>query len=306
MKNKNFIRKKSINRKSGMVERLSFGGIIADIAIISILVILSFCFIVPIWHVIMSSFSDGKVLAAKSGIVFLPVGEMNLNGYKLVFSDTSIIRGYINTIIYVVGATFFSIVLNVLAGYTLSRNTLFKTPLILFVLITMVFSGGLIPTYMVIRSLGWVGTMWAILIPGCTHAFYMMIMMTAFRQVPKEIVEAANIDGAGHLRLMFKIMLPQVRNIITVVLLFSVVQQWNSWFPASIYLSTARELWPLQLWIKQIVASNQDFLTSTNPDYNRYLIQYAVIAIATMPILIAYPFFQKYLEQGQLIGGVKG
>jgi len=299
-------RNKKKSYTSGMINKQTVGGRAADIIIALFLILCCFVFIVPIWHVIMASLSNGKILSAKSGLVLFPVGDINFNGYKLVFADASIVRGYLNTIIYVVGATFFSLALNISAGYALSRDTMLKKPLIMLVLITVMFSGGLIPTYMVIRTLGWVGSMWAILIPGCTNAMYMMIMMSGFNDVPKESVEAAYIDGAGHFRIMMRIMLPQTMSIVTIIVLFSVVQQWNSWFPASIYLSSKRDLWPLQLWIKQIVAQNTGFLTSTNPNYDRYLIQYASIVIATIPILAAFPFFQKYIEKGVLIGGVKG
>ncbi len=290
----------------GMVSKPTMGGIIANVFIYLFMVITIFVCIIPIWHVVMSSISEGKVLLAKSGLVVMPVGKINITGYKMVFSDSSILKGYMNTIIYVCGATIFGLILNVIAGYVLSRKSMLQKPLTILVLITMMFSGGLIPTYMVIRSIGWVGTMWAILIPGCTHAVYMMIMVTAFRNVPSEIIEASMIDGAKHLRIMLQIMLPQCVSMMTVVILFSVVQQWNSWFPASIYLSTKSELWPLQLWIKQIVAQNEDFLQVANPNFDRYLIQYAVIVAATLPILCLFPIFQKYIEKGVLIGGVKG
>jgi putative aldouronate transport system permease protein len=292
--------------KGGMVGKASTVGYLADIAIILIMIISVFCFIIPIWHVVMASISNGKLLAAHDGLVLIPVGEMTLNGYKLIFSDANVLKGYMNTLIFVVGATMFGLVLNIIAGYVASRDTMLSKPFTIIILFTMIFNGGLIPTYMVIRALGWVGTRWALLIPGCTHAVYMMIMITAFRTVPEETVEAARIDGAGHIRTMVRIMLPQCTSMVTVVVLFSVVQQWNSWFPASIYLSTKRDLWPLQLWIKQIVAQNADFLTSTAPDYNRILIQYAVIVAATIPILCAFPFFQNHIEKGVLIGGVKG
>jgi putative aldouronate transport system permease protein len=195
--------------------------------------------------------------------------------------------------------------LEVIAGYVLSRKVRIKNFLSIFILFTMMFSGGLVPTFMVIKKLGMVGTMWSLIIPGSTNAAFIFIMMNAFLQVPESTVEAAEIDGAGHFTLMFRIMLPQALSLTTVIVLNSVLLQWNSWYAASIYVATNRSLWPLQLWIKQIVAQNTEFLNTTNPDYNRYLIQYAVITLATYPILIVFPFFLKYIEKGVLLGGVK-
>ena len=170
---------------------------------------------------------------------------------------------------------------------------------------TMLFSGGLIPTYMVLKTLDMVGTRWALLIPGCTNAFFMILMLNGYRNVPEATVESARIDGAGHIRILFRIMLPQASSMLVVTILNTVILQWNSWFPASIYVTNQRELWPLQLWIKQMVAENSEILKASNPDYNRWLIQYAVIIAATLPVLVALPFFQKKLERGMLIGSVK-
>mgnify|MGYP002802348192 FL=1 len=135
---------------------------------------------------------------------------------------------------------------------------------------------------------------------------FMIMMMNAFNSVPKEMYEAARIDGAGHLRTMWQVMLPQAMNLGFVIILNSVVGQWNSWLPASIYVTNKKDLWPLQLWIRQITADSENFLRSSNPDYNRYLIEYAVIVAATLPILLAFPFFQNKLEKGVIAGGVKG
>ena len=151
-----------------------------------------------------------------------------------------------------------------------------------------------------------IGTRLALIIPGCTNAMFMVMMMNAFNSVPKEMYEAARIDGAGHFRTMTQIMLPQAMNLGSVIILNSVVGQWNSWLPASIYVPNKRKLWPLQLIIKEITANNENFLQSANPDYSRYLIRYAAIVAATLPIIILFPFFQDKLEKGVIAGGIKG
>lgn len=289
-----------------MVEHKSVADHIADIIIYVIVALIAFACVIPMWHVLMISLSDGKAAMAYEGLVWKWIGNFNLGGYELIFRDSSIISGYINTLIYTIGATALGFVIASVTGYALSRETKLKTPVALILMATMLFSGGMVPTYMVIRALGWVGTRWALLIPGCTNAMFMIMMMNAFNSVPKEMYEAARIDGAGHLRTMWQVMLPQAMNLGFVIILNSVVGQWNSWLPASIYVTNQKDLWPLQLWIKQITADSANFLRSANPDYNRYLIEYAVIVAATLPIILAFPFFQNKLEKGVIAGGVKG
>lgn len=290
----------------GMVASSSTLDIVADILIGVILLLVAFCCIVPMWHVLMSSLSDGKRLLASEGVAWLPAGTATLEGYRLLFRDSSVMRGYANTLIYVVGSTTLGMCLNISGGYVMSRKSRLKPFMVIYVMFTMMFNGGLIPTYTVIRNLGMVGTRWALLIPGCTMAVFMIMMMNAFLSVPESTVESAYLDGAGHVRTMLQIMLPQTGGITVVVVLNSVILQWNAWFNASIYVPNVRDLWPLQLWIRQIVADNDAILLNPNPDYNRYIIQYAVIIAATLPVLVAFPFFQKRLEKGVITGAVKG
>jgi putative aldouronate transport system permease protein len=291
--------------KEGMVEKQTISGMVADVLIYIFLAVMMFCCIIPLWHVLMSSISDGKRLLAHDGLLWLPAGNATLEGYKLLFKDASIMKGYGNTLIYVVGGTLLGLFINATGGYVLSRPSKLKPLLMMLVMFTMLFSGGLIPTYMVIRNLQMTGTRWSLIIPGCTNAFFLILMMNAFNGVPASTVESARIDGAGHIRTLFQIMLPQCITLTTVVILNSVILQWNSWFNASIYVTNKRDLWPLQLWIRQVVADNQGILLDANPDYNRYLIQYSIIIAATLPILCAFPFFQKKMEAGVIGGAVK-
>jgi len=253
----------------------------------------------------MASISDGQALLAHEGLLVLPVGDITLDGYKLAFADTNILKGYMNTIINVVSATLFGMCINILGGYVLSCESRLRPVLTVLIMFTVLFSGGLVPTYMIIRGLGWVGTRWSLIVPGCTNAMFVVMISNAFRGVPYSTVEAAKIDGAGHVRTMLQVMLPQARGLTTVVMVNGVVMQWNSWFQASIYVPNNRNLWPLQLWIRQLMADNEGFLLNSNPNYSRYLIQFVVIVIATLPILCAFPFFQRTLEKGQFTGGVK-
>ncbi|MDR1641724.1 MAG: carbohydrate ABC transporter permease [Clostridiales bacterium] len=300
----NRIRAKRVH--SGMVGGHSVADEITDVIIGLILLGVAFICVIPLWHVLMASLSDGRALLAHDGALLLPVGKLNFEGYKLVFKDSAILKGYGNTLLYVVCATSIGMCINIVGGYVLSRKTAFRPFMIIMLMFTMMFNGGLIPTYNVIRALGFVGTRWSLIIPGCTMAIFVIMLMNAFQSVPESTLESAAIDGAGHFRIMLQVALPQTGGITVVVLLNTVIIQWNAWFNASIYVTNKRDLWPLQLWIRQIVADNANILQGASPDYDRLLIQYAVIMAATIPILVAFPFFQKKLEAGVITGGVKG
>ena len=288
-----------------MVEKRTFSGRLADTIIVVLLLCVAFCCVIPLWHVLMNSISDGQRLLAHDGLVFTPVGKATLDGYKLVFRDTRVLLGYANTLIYVAGQVCFGLFLNVLGGYVISQKTKLGPILTLLMVLTMMFSGGTVPTYMTIRNLGMTGTRWALIIPGCTNAMFIMLAVRAFSSVPAATVESARLDGAGHFTVMLRIMLPQSMGLISVALINTGLLAWNAWFEASIYVTMQQNLWPLQLWIRQISAESTDFLNYANPDYSRYLIQYVVIVIATLPILIVFPFFQKKLERGMMMGAVK-
>ena len=299
-------KKKTQEWESHMVETPTVGDRIVDVIVYTLCALVAFCSVVPMWHVLMSSVSDGKTLLAHEGLVILPVGGFTLDGFKLIFKNASVIRGFTNSIVYTVGSTGLGFLLATVTGYALSRQSKLKPIVTMLIMFTMLFSGGMVPTYMVVKSLGWVGTPWALIVPGCTNAMFMIMMMNSFNGVPREMYEAATIDGAGHWRTMFQVALPQAMNLGYVIILNSVVAQWNSWLPASIYVPNKKSLWPLQLWIQQITADNANFLNSANPNYSRYLIQFAVIVAAAAPIVIAFPFFQDKLEKGVIAGGIKG
>lgn len=293
-------------KKPSIFRMMSTGDVVMDFIIMAFLAVVMFVCVIPLWHVVMSSFSDGKLLLSHKGIVWLPLGDITLGGYKLIFKNQLVIQGYLNTIIYVVGATALGLVMNTMAGYILSRNTRFKPFLVMFFVLTTMFNGGTVPTYMVIRALHMTGTRWAIIIPGCTNAIYMLYMMNAYMMIDKSYEEAAAIDGAGHFQIMFRILLPQAKGMAMILAINTAIMKWNSWFEASIYVPTQKDMWPLQLWVKQLTANTTEFLKASNPDYNQYLIQYAVIVIATLPLLVAMPFFIQKLEKGVALGGVKG
>lgn len=291
---------------SSMVEHPSASGRTADIIVILICAFVAFCSIIPLWHVLMSSLSDPQALLKHEGLVLWPIGKTTLDGYRSIFRDASLIKGFGNTIIYTVSATGLGYALAVLGGFAFSRDTKLSPILVAICTLTLLFSGGVVPTYMVVRALGMTGTRWSLIIPACTNPMFAIMMMNSFRQVPKEYEEAAVIDGCGPIRMLFQVLLPQAKSMGMVIILQTAIAQYNAWFDASIYVPNNKNAWPLQLWIRQIVADNENFLLNSNPDYSRYLIQFAVVIASTAPIIIALPFFQEKMEKGVIAGGIKG
>lgn len=291
---------------SGMVENRSIGSRIGNLLVTVVVIFLAFVAVLPMWHTIMCSISDGKTLLTYNGFALVPIGDITFNAYKLVLKNTSVIRGYINTVIYVVGAVGLGLVLNVLGGYALYRKTKLNTFLSLFIMFTMMFGGGMVATFMVMHALGLTGTRLVIILQLCTNAMYIVVAHNAFNGVPRETVESAIIDGAGDLTIMFRVMLPQCMSLMSVTILNTFIGAWNSWVEASIYAANDRSKWPIQLVINEIVQQNANIFQAANPNYDRYLVQFAVIVIAVVPILIAFPFFQDKIEAGVLTGAVKG
>lgn len=275
------------------------------------LIILCIIFLLPVWHVAMGSISDPLKVAAHSGLFLTPLGDITLGGYKLVMQNSNILKSYINTMIYVVSSTFIGLVLNILAAYVMSRkNLVFGKFFSKFVVFTMIFNGGLVPTFIVINKLGLYNTRWAVILPGALTAFNIILMRTSFMEIPAEMVEAATIDGADDWKILTRIVLPVSKAILAVIILFYAVQHWNEWFNASIYLQD-RSLWPLQLMLREIVlqsTENSIVADTSGEDVNIYrpLIKYATIMISIIPMMIVYPFVQKYFVTGVMIGAVKG
>ena len=275
------------------------------------LLLLSFIFIIPIWHVAMGSISDPMKLSAATGLFFVPAGQTTLGGYRLVLQNPSIVRSYLNTFIYVISATAFGTVLNILAAYVTSRKDLrYKGPLVLMIAFTMIFRGGLIPGYMLVKNLGWLDTRWSLIIPGAVYAYNVIIMRTSFAAIPDGLSEAAFIDGASHFRILTSIILPVSKSIIAVVALFYGIQHWNAWFNAAIYLKN-RNLYPLQLTLREIVLLGTEQSIVADADGQdvmiyRPLIKYCTIMVSVIPMMLVYPFVQKYFVTGVMIGSIKG
>ena len=296
-----------------MIEKNNAGRIVFNILNYGFMAIFAVLCIAPIWHVLMASISNPRMLMNASGILWKPMGKATFSGYELISKNKDILAGYGNTLIYVIWHVTAGTMCTTVAGYLVSRkNFKLQKPLLLFIMFTMMFSGGLIPTYMVIRSLGMINTRWVLMIPGMMNAFYIVMMKSAFDQLPESFEESAKLDGAGPLTILFRILVPLVKANIAVIIMFTIVIQWNAWYPASIYMPKVRDKWPLQLFMRELLIQNDSAkVLSGNQalskaDFTSNLVKYCVTVIGTLPILLVYPFVQKYFVKGVTLGGVKG
>lgn len=273
------------------------------------MLLLCFVTLYPFLYVLFASLSDPAEMARFRGMLFYPIG-FNLQAYKAVMDNPMILTGYRNTIFYVAAGTAINLFMTTLGAYALSRrNVYFNNSIMLIIVITMVFNGGLIPTFLLVNSLGMLDTPWALLLPGAISTFNLIIMRTAFQAVPVSLEESARIDGANDWIIMSRIIVPLSMPVIAVMILWYAVGHWNSYFSALIYLRD-RELFPLQLVLREILISNStDSMTTDAAATDRLdigvTIKYATIIISTLPILCLYPFLQKYFVHGVLIGALK-
>ena len=278
-----------------------------------LLALFSIAVLYPLIYIVSCSFSSGEALMS-GRVKFLPV-EPTLLSYKTVFQYDAIWTGDLNSIVYTFVGTIISIVLTLFAAYPLSRND-FRGGSILMklFLFTMMFNGGLVPTYLLVRNLGMVDTIWAVVLPTAVNAYNIIVARTFFRQtISKELQEAAELDGCSDFKFFTKIAIPLSMPIIAVLCLWVVVALWNGYFNPLIYINS-QEKYPLQLVLRRILLMSQvDFGNSAvDPKVvmeNQYLSQmlrYGTIIISSLPLMIIYPFVQKYFVKGVMIGSVKG
>ncbi|AYJ44410.1 MULTISPECIES: carbohydrate ABC transporter permease [Enterococcus] len=276
--------------------------------IVTFLVVIT---IVPLIYVLVASFMDPATLINK-GISFNPK-DWTIQGYQRVLADDSILRGFINSLFYSFSFSLLTVFITMITAYPLSRPNLAGKKIIMtFFVITMFVGGGLIPTYLLVKNLGMLDSVWAIIVPGAINVWNIILARTYFSALPKELSEAATIDGANDLQILFKVMLPLAKPIMFVLFLYAFVGQWNSYFDAMIYIKDP-DLQPLQLVLRNILIQNQPSqdMVGANTAMAEMkqiaeLIKYATIVISSLPLIIMYPFFQKYFDKGVLVGSVKG
>lgn len=275
-----------------------------DIVITIIMGIIAVLFLLPLLNVLACSFSSAdKVVAGEVGLI--PV-DFSLEGYKHVFANGSLTRGFLNSLFYTFLGTVIQVTLQMLCAYPLSRKD-FKGRkfLNIFLTLTMFISGGMIPTYLLISELQMLDTIWAIIIPGCVSVSNIIVIRTYMStSIPNELQEAARIDGCSDFQIFLKVILPLCRPILFVMVLYAIVGYWNNYFNALLYIQST-DLYPLQRVLQDMLVSNSGSLGGGDPNVQEQL-KYVTIVISSLPLLVIYPFFQKYFEKGVVMGGVKG
>ena len=266
----------------------------------------------PLIYVVSASFSDGKAVMAGKVVLF-PV-DFTFKTYELTFQYKEVFSSFFNSVVYSLVGTAINIVLTMIAAYALARKTLpFRQGIMFLFTFTMFFSGGLIPSYILVKNLGMLDSMWALILPGAISTYNMIIARTfIMNSIPEDLLEAAQIDGCSDFRYFYSIVLPLSKAVIAVLCVYYIVGHWNGWFGAFIYLFD-RKKYPLQLVLREILIVNTiDPSRSFDPELYEQMqalsqvLKYALIVISSLPMMILYPFAQKFFIQGVMIGAVKG
>jgi multiple sugar transport system permease protein/putative aldouronate transport system permease protein len=278
----------------------------------AILTIIFIIVLYPVVYVVSASFSS--YTAILSGEVFLWPVRPTLEGYIAVFKSPDILLGYSNTAFYTIVGTFVNVILTIMAAYPLSRKDFVGRNLIMFLFtFTMFFSGGMIPSYLLIKSLGLLNTRWVMIIPGAIGVWNVIMTRTFFAStIPDEMLEASQLDGCSNFKFVTSIVIPLSKPIIAVISLYYSVGHWNAFFDALIFLSD-KQLYPLQIFLRNILISSQtdismiiDLAQQEKMQQIEAVLKYSLIIVSSLPVMIAYPFVQKYFVKGVMIGALKG
>lgn len=295
-----------------MVVKKTPGSVIFNCVNTIVLIIVSLLCLYPFMYVVFASFSEARQIETYMGLLWRPLG-FSADAYKMVLQNADVWIGYRNTIFYVVAGTAINLALTSLGAYVLSRKDFLWNKLLMpMVIVTLFFNGGMIPTFLVMKSLGLYNSMWSMLLITGISTWNLMIMKTNFAGIPQSLEEAAKVDGANDLYILLRVVIPLSMPVIAVMILYYGVAHWNSWFQAMIYLRN-RNLFPLQLFLREILIASQtsDMMNTMDigtADAQRVTeaVKYATIVVATIPILCVYPFLQKYFVKGVMVGAVKG
>ncbi|MBS1482011.1 MAG: carbohydrate ABC transporter permease [Clostridium sp.] len=285
----------------------SLGSRVFDIFNVLLMCTMMLLILIPLLHVLSASFSDPSAYVRHEGLLWHPL-DFCLDAYKAVAKNKNILTGYMNTIFIVVVGTTINLISTLVAAYCLSRkNVMWNGVLMLAIVFSMYFSGGMIPFYLVVKGVGLNGSIWSLIIPTAVNTYNLIIMRTAMASVPESLEESAKLDGANHWTILWKIMVPLVKPTIAVICLYYAVEHWNSWFNAMLFIRD-KAGYPLQLVLREILLQNDtSAMTAVADDYLiSETIQFATIVVATVPILAIYPFVQRYFVKGVMIVAVKG
>lgn len=292
-----------------MTYKKNWSEALFDWSNVSVLTLLSIATMYPFIYVLFASFSEPTVFIQHRGVLLWPEG-WTWESYRLVFANPNIMSGYANTLFYVIVGTTLNLLFTALGAYGLSRkNVMWKNAIMFMIVLTMFFEGGLIPKYILMLNLDLIDSRWALVIPSLISTWNLIVMRTAFQGVPVSLEESARIDGANDFTILFRVIIPLSLPVMAVMVLFYGVTHWNKWFEALIYLRN-RELFPLQLILREILIQNStDSMMTAVSGGDRMpvgeTIKYATIIVATVPILLLYPFLQKYFVKGVMIGALK-
>lgn len=286
--------------------RRSTGSVIFDVLNIAFLCLLAFSTIYPFWDTLVVSFSSLRGYLSSS--VHLWPGEWSVEGYAYMFSNPMLWTSYGNTLFITLVGTLINMVITIMTSYVLSKSYLRGHRVLTFLCVfTMMFSGGIIPTYMIIKDVGLLNSVWAMIIPTAINTYNMVILRNFFTAMPKELEESATLDGCTEVGVLFRIVLPVSIPAITTVTLFYAVDHWNDFFSAVMYINRQKS-WPLQLFLRSMLYENEAAYQSGGESL--YLLgqpmKMAAVMMAIIPIMCAYPFFQKYFTKGVMTGAVKG
>lgn len=294
-----------------MKMKKSIGSRIFDSFNILFMIFIIFITAYPIYYVVVASFSDAGSLSRHIGALWAPLKPFTVSAYEMLFRNPLILSGFTNTLMVLVIGLLTNMVLTILGAYFLTvKGPMLKTIVTFMIIFTMYFSGGMVPSYLNVKDLGMLDSLWALVLPGAINTTNLIILKSGFETVPESLRESATLDGATHLQILMKVMLPLTKATLAVIVLYYTVSHWNSWFNASIYLRSS-EKYPLQLVMRNILkmTSAQAMLEGVGMDEASQaadLIKYALIVVTTVPILCVYPFLQKYFIKGTMIGAVKG
>lgn len=296
-------------KKENYLKR-SAGENIFDTINVIFLSLLCVVTIYPLLYVAFASISNSNLLIQHQGILLKPLGP-NINAYKAVFKNPNIVSGFRNSLFVVFIGVPINVLMTALGAYFMSRqNVMFKRPISFLFVFTMWFSGGMIPFYLLVQKLNLLNTLWGLILPFMISSYNLIVMRTNFENIPVELEESAKLDGADHFTILFKIVVPLSKAVIAVMVLFYGVNKWNSWFWGSILIND-RSKHVLQVVLRGILISNDTTLMTTgmssgDTESIAESIKYATTMVATIPILLVYPFIQKYFVKGVMVGAVKG
>lgn len=289
----------------------SKGSHIFDCLNILFMLFIIFVTAYPIYYVVIASFSNPAALSRHVGTLIAPLKPYTLDAYRMVFRHSQIGSGFLNTLFVLTVGLAVNMVMTALGAYFLTiKGPMLKTPITFMIIFTMYFSGGLVPGYLNIKDLGLLDNLWALILPGAINTTNLIILKSGFQSIPDSLVESARLDGASYMQILIKVMIPLTKATLAVLVLYYAVAHWNSWFSASIYLQSA-DKYPLQLVVRNILKTTtagamMEGVGADEVSQAAELIKYALIVISTTPILVVYPFVQKYFVKGVMIGAIKG